>query len=166
MPADDTHCSFDELIVALACSINNVDLAVTAKREVGKLYEDVTRQPYIGMVNPGLTTTCTWKCLMVHRAVSTFLKNNSGKHNGRKRGMYVHANLFLKHMVFSVIQQDYRTADRKTFKIFIDDFVNQKLEAMIDKAFDFLEDKYSSSLLHQLFRNFTKTRSVKKHLEN
>lgn len=161
---DEKNCGFEELIVALACSNTNIDYCINAKREVGKLWEDVTKTPYVEFFNSGLTTNKAWNSVYVHREVSTYLKSQIGKYSGRKKGIYIHANLFIEHMIFNLIDANFILGDKKEFKSYIDKKIKENIEKIIENIFNYVEEKYSTSLIHQLFRNFTKTREIEKHL--
>lgn len=164
--SDDNNCSFEELIVALACSNNNIDHCITAKREVGKLWEDVTRIPYIELFNPSVTTNRAWNSIYVHREVASYLKSQAGKFSGRQKGIYIHANLFIEHMVFKLIDQKNINGDKKEFKTYADKIIKDNVEKIASNIFSYVDAEYSTSLIHQLFRNFTKTRAIEKYLDN
>ncbi|AWU92879.1 abortive phage infection protein [Azospirillum ramasamyi] len=53
-PTGDRRFGLVDATVALACSRPEVDLAVQAKREISKLWEDMDRPPYRTMFNKGL----------------------------------------------------------------------------------------------------------------
>src|SRR5712691_10418348 len=46
-PQESIGCTLDEAAVALACAMQDVGLSVQAKREVGMLYEDIAKAPYV-----------------------------------------------------------------------------------------------------------------------
>ena len=45
-PSPEEGCSLDDAAVALACAHKDVGLCVQAKREVGRLYDDIQQAPY------------------------------------------------------------------------------------------------------------------------
>ena len=53
-----------EATVALACANPEVTMAVQAKREISKLWEDITKAPYKLLFNSGVTGPSVWQ--MVH----------------------------------------------------------------------------------------------------
>ena len=74
-PQGDSGCTLDEASVALACKASDTALAVQAKREVGMLYEDITKAPYTIIFNRGTTARSLWWAVMVLRLVEAELKS-------------------------------------------------------------------------------------------
>lgn len=163
--SDDRSCEFEELIVALACGHNNVDYCINAKREVGKLWEDVTKAPYLEFFNTGLSTNRAWNSIYVHRKVSGYLKARAESYSGRQRGIYVHANLFIEHIIFKLLDTKMINGDKEDFQVYADKVINDNIYKTISQTYLYVENGYSTSLIHQLFRNFTKTRDIEKNLE-
>ena len=54
-PSPAEGCTLDDAAVALACAQKDVGLCVQAKREVGRLYDDIQQAPYKMLFNPSLT---------------------------------------------------------------------------------------------------------------
>lgn len=54
-PNPDKGCTLDEAAVALACANPDIGYCMTAKREVSRLYDDITKAPYTVLFNSGLT---------------------------------------------------------------------------------------------------------------
>jgi hypothetical protein len=95
----DDGCTFDEAAVALACAYSD-NLAVQAKREVSKLYEDITKPPYKLLFSSRLSATRMWRSVLVLRQVGASLKPMQTSDAGRKRLIAVHGNRFILHRVF------------------------------------------------------------------
>ena len=66
-PSPDEGCNLDDAAVALACAQKDVGLAVQAKREVGRLYDDIHQAPYRALFNPSLTALRMWRSVEVMR---------------------------------------------------------------------------------------------------
>jgi hypothetical protein len=100
-PSPDEGCTLDEATVALACAQSDVDLCVTAKREMGRLYDDITQAPYKVLFNPQLSALKLWRCVDVLRAVDNALKVLQTKlPAGRERLIAIHGNRFILYRVF------------------------------------------------------------------
>ncbi len=83
-------CTIEETTVALACANTDVALAVHAKREVGKLWEDVTKAPYKILFNNGLSAVRMWRLVEVMREIDQALKKEQSTRKGRDRMITVH----------------------------------------------------------------------------
>jgi hypothetical protein len=95
---NESNCTLEEATVALACAAPNVDLAVQAKREVGRLWEDISQKPYTDIYNSGVTATKLWRAVQVMRDVNSFLKTKELDSTSRERSIYIHANRFVLHL--------------------------------------------------------------------
>jgi hypothetical protein len=159
---DDTNYLLDEALVALACRNKDYNLAVIAKRELGKLWEDITKKPYIDIFNSGVSATELWRSVKVYRAINAKLKVlEKATQQGRERSYYIHANRFLLHLVFQKIPPEVTTDPNFDFETYLSDelpILNQKLMELCRAA---VEKLYPTSLVHQIFRNFTKCKAIK-----
>lgn len=64
--------SFDlqEATIALACASGQPNLAVQAKREIGKFYEDITRGIYKTLFNPNTSGIYVYNCIKINRLIN------------------------------------------------------------------------------------------------
>jgi hypothetical protein len=83
------------------CSLH--DLAVQAKREIGRLWEDVTNAPYTDLFSATTTATRLWRAVQAIRAVEGELAIQRAGLVGRDRLVAVHANRFIARMVFRAL---------------------------------------------------------------
>lgn len=98
----DKGCTIEEAAIGLACSYGDVTLAVHAKREVSKLFEDIKRAPYTLLFNADLTAVRMWNTVQVSRAVESFLLQEKHNLSGTKRLIAVHGNRYILYKVFQV----------------------------------------------------------------
>lgn len=61
-PTPDEGCTFEDAAVALACAHSDIAYCVQAKREVGKLWEDITKLPYTILFNTGTQASQLRSC--------------------------------------------------------------------------------------------------------
>ena len=85
-----------EATVALACIHPEVAVAVQAKREISKLWEDITKPPYKQLFNSGVTGPSVWQTVQALRAVDVQLQAEAQKHSGRDALICVHGNRFIQ----------------------------------------------------------------------
>jgi hypothetical protein len=162
VPPDDTNCSLEESTVALACVQTNIDLTVLAKRELGKLWEDIKKPPYTEVFNENVTGTKLWRAIQVLRHVTAYMVEQAqSKKSGRERSFYIHSNRFILHLVFCKLPKDFLTNDKNNFSTDEPQLVKQLCEELTIKAFNYIEASYTESLMHQIFRNYKKCRDIK-----
>jgi hypothetical protein len=105
-PDPDAGCSVAEAAVALACSTSTSALAVQAKREISRLWDDTSKAPYKQLFNSGTTYLRVWRCVQILRAVDRILGELGKASGSRKRGVSVHGNRLILHLVFKSISMD------------------------------------------------------------
>lgn len=162
---DNLNCYVEEVITALACAKDDVNLAVQAKREVGKLWEDISKRPYIDIISPTVTASQAWRAVQIMRAVTATLKSKEGTTSGRPKSCFIHSNRFVLNVLFRKISPQVLLDPNFQF----DNYLAEKLPELIDIVAEMTKDKveelFPSSLVHQVFRNFTKCRELRMSLE-
>jgi AIPR protein len=152
-------CTIEEATIALACAIPDVALAVQAKREVGKLWEDVAKTPYKLLFNGSLTALRMWRLVEVIRAVDHALKKEQEHRLGRDRMITVHGNRFTLHLVYRLL--DLSTFDDPSFDIAttiasVPALTHRCVDAVIRQTQAIFPTAYTNSL----FKNATKCRQL------
>lgn len=158
---DDKNCTLEEATIALACSITDVNLAVQAKREIGKLWEDTSKKPYTDIFNSSLTATKLWRTIQILRDVNTALKSKELVSQSREKSYYIHGNRFVLHLVFQKIPSSCLLDPSFDFEGFRKKELPTIIEQLVESTKIKLEEEYQKSLVHQVFRNFTKCKNLK-----
>ena len=76
-----------EATLALACAHGDVAMAVQAKREIGRLWEDISKAPYKQLFNNGVNGPHIWETVQTLRAVDVALRSEAQQFTGRDAGM-------------------------------------------------------------------------------
>jgi len=162
-PRPEDGCSIDEATVALACAAADVGLAVQAKREIGKLWDNIEKPPYKVLFSSRTTAMRLWRSVEIMRVAEEGLKEERWKLGGRGRMAAVHGNRFVLHRVFQALPLDqFDSADL--------DFESVKTRARallpleLSKLAKAIEQLYPSSYLHSLFKNAAKCKEVDSHM--
>ena len=156
-PADG--CTIEEATVALACANPDVALAVQAKREVGKLWEDVSKAPYKLLFNGGLSALRMWRLVEVIRAVDHALKREQVKRRGRDRMITVHGNRFVQYHVYRLL--DLSSFDDPAFDIApIVASVSSLTTKCADAIIEQVQALYPAAYTNSLFKNATKCKEM------
>jgi hypothetical protein len=151
-PSDN---SFDlsEATVALACASGEVSLAVQAKREIGKFYENLSKAPYRVIFNPqvsGIYVLNSVKTLRQIEEVISIEISKLEKKSGKYYGLLVHGNrmialLSMKELLVS--------REAKNYDYVVAGDVPEKVQNVILKTNDFVTEKYPDKVLGTLFKN-------------
>lgn len=154
-----THgCTVVDATIALACAKSS-DLAVQAKREIGRLWEDVTKAPYKLLFNGEVTATRLWRSVEILRAVDDTLREEQKQLDGRDRSVAVHGNRLIAHAVFGALPDgvlDDHDADFATIKGTAPELTRCALKEMRGVV----DNDYSSNYLASLFKNASRCRDV------
>jgi hypothetical protein len=99
-PKPSEGCGIVQATVALACSDPNPALTTQAKREISRLWDDIGRAPYKQLFNGKTTYLRVWRAVGVLRVVEDELDSLTATLDGREKGIAVHGNRTVLHLVF------------------------------------------------------------------
>ena len=156
---DEKSCTVEELMIATACSLSNIDFAVMAKREVGLLWNDTKQEPYTLIINENLTAIKAWRCIQVMRKLNAYIKIESKQKTGRERICIIHSNRFVLHIILNKIAAKLED-ENQNFDNYLEQTLNSEINDIENRLFKLVEKNFKSSLIHQVFRNFTKCREL------
>jgi hypothetical protein len=152
-------CAVTEAVVALACAHEDIALAVQAKREVGKLWENIDKAPYKQIFNPSVTGIRVWRAVEIMRAVDACLAQGHVKSNGKTRLVAVHGNRFILHKVFRSIPSGTLDNAKLDFIATVAG-VGSAVSRILDTLVTAVAEKYASSYPASLFKNLTKCKDL------
>lgn len=144
-----------EATVALACARTGVDLAVQAKREISKLWEDISKAPYKELFNAGVPGPFLWEIVQAIRAIDAKLQLEAKNYAGRDALVCVHGNRFLQWAAM-------RALDIKVGDSFIGvaDAVPSVVQTAAAKVIGGVKADYPESYPASLFKNMGKCRAL------
>lgn len=157
----DSQNSFDivEATVARACNQTDIDLAVQAKREIGKLWDDINRAPYKILFNSGVGSLELWRQVQILRVVEGELSKKEKELSGRERLYAIHGNRFITHLVYQktkAIEGSTELMLTESEKETIRGYTSDVLIDLISMA----EAGYPDSMLASLFKNLSKCKEL------
>jgi hypothetical protein len=142
-----------EATVALACASTNVDLAVQAKREISKLWEDISKAPYKQLFNSGIQGPFVWEVVQVLRAVDLSLQTLAKEFSGRDVLICVHGNRFIQWAALKALGVNSNNLFDNVAHT-----VPNVVKETIDKTIAAVATHYSDSYPASLFKNLKKCR--------
>ncbi|MFZ2175943.1 MAG: AIPR family protein [Rhodococcus sp. (in: high G+C Gram-positive bacteria)] len=155
-PVRGQGCTVVDATIALACA-HSPELAVQAKREIGRLWEDVGKIPYKHLFNGALTATRLWRAVQILREVDDTLRDEQKKLEGRDRSIAVHGNRLIAHAVFAALLPPEPPKDaEEDIDIDIADLTRRAVTAMQQ----IIERDFPGNYLASLFKNASRCREV------
>jgi peptide deformylase len=157
-PSADSGCTLDEAAVGLACAQTDINFAMVAKREVGRLYEDITQPPYVVLFNPSISATRLWRTVEVMRSVDEYLKKAQTVLDGKPKLIAIHGNRFILHLVFRRLKSilDESVADVSALLSQVSEVTKETLAAVVGQGLELYPNAYPSNL----FKNSTKCKAI------
>lgn len=144
--------------VALACAHGNSDLAVQAKREISKLWEDITKTPYKALFNTGLTGLRLWHLVSLQRTIDNVLEvEKATLTNSKRKATATHGNRLIAHLVFQKLGTS--IAGKPEFNINISEVSNVVADTL-DSVMKATEEGFGEPYLASLFKNASKCRDI------
>ena len=157
-PTPENGCTLDEATVGLACSNPDISLALLAKREIGKLYEDIHSAPYTILFNGSTSAQVMWRAVHITRVVDNCLKDMQLSTEGKMRLIAIHFNRFILHLVFRNIGR-LDMPDDEWHKLDLDT-INRATKDILQKTTDTVVELYPTAYPGSLFKNATKSKSI------
>jgi hypothetical protein len=158
-----TQSSFDlsEATAALACASGKTNLAVQAKREIGKYFENLNGGIYKAIFNPSVSGTYVWNCVLATREIEKALLNRVSelsKRSGREYGLLIHGNRIITMMVMNKLELRNKALkpDFSMDEADIESTVNEVVTMLRGQ----LENDFPDAMMGTLFKNQTKCRSL------
>ncbi|MFN6469966.1 MAG: AIPR family protein [Nostoc sp. SerVER01] len=161
LPLDSKNCSFEEAIVAIACSLDEIRYTLMAKDKIGKLWEDVNKPPYTELFNEKIKAITIWRQIQIMRALDNKLTQKQSSNIDRERGTCIYGNRFILHMIFTYVGRSKLFLPEEDFEKYIENGLPQLIDNVISTTLDQLNSKYSQKSVYQFFRNLENYKSLK-----
>jgi hypothetical protein len=145
--------------VARACFQSDVVFTVSAKAEIGSLWNDIDEPPYRILFNGSVTGPSVWRLVQIARAVESQLAQLRTAAEGRRRLLAVHGNRFLIHVVMQCLKADFTRATGRLDQGEID-AIKLATRSAFDQILQIINEKYPDAYLANLFKNIEKCKVV------
>jgi hypothetical protein len=154
-PAPATGFDLEDATIAMACASADVGMAVQAKRELGKLWDDIQKAPYKALFNPSVNGPYLWATVQLSRAIQESLSKFQKGLSGKSQLIAIHGNRFISWLVM----QRLKWSDKVKL-----DAVMPNVEAATKLALDDVVSavfaKFAESYPASLFKNQTKCKKI------
>lgn len=150
--AHQNAITIEEATSALACASGNLNYAILAKKEIGKLWERTDAAPYLDLFPIDVSAQKINRKLSICRAVDDALSLHR-KARGDERNLAVHGNKIIQYLVFKTCPKSELENPSTDF----DPMVRNKTAAIFDAMQAVRKARFPDALLGRLFYNQTKT---------
>ncbi|EOV0981928.1 AIPR family protein [Edwardsiella piscicida] len=143
-----------EATIALACASTQVGLAVQAKREIGRFYDNLDKAPYKTIFNPQTNGIYLRNTVFALRRIDEIISSmisNIPKKSGKEYGVLVHGNRMLAFLVFRKLVI-HKIANNFNFDISSINWYETTSD-MLGKLIFEIEESYKDKFLASLFKN-------------
>lgn len=158
-PTAEQGCTLDEATVALACAQSDVQLAVQAKREVGRLYDSVEQPPYTILFNASVSAQRLWRAVEIMRAVEAMLKELQAEAAGKDKLIAIHGNRLVLHLVLAELGSAVLD-DSSIDPASVLERAKLLAPAVLQKVVAATLEKFPSAYPGNLFKNATKCKRL------
>jgi len=162
-PNEQSGCTIVDATVALACA-EDIALTVQAKREIGRLWEDIYAEPYTKLFNDGTSAVEIWKAVEIMRAVDLRLKELAKCTQPRADMVAIHGNRFILHRVFC----DPKVRPFRATTANLEEMRRAAVsvaESTFDKVLQYLNAQFPGAYLASFFKNLNRCRELNDMLE-
>ena len=158
---DDSNYTLEDVTFSLAALWEDVTLTTTAKKESGKLWEDVEAKPYTDLFNSNVSARRIIKAVRVYRYITEYMSGCADDSEGREKSIYRYSNIFITHIIFQRMPQQYLADSSPDFESYFANTLHTDMENSIAELESHLNKLYPDSAIAYIFRNYTKCRELK-----
>lgn len=155
-----TESSFDlvDATTALACASGTVRLPVQLKRELGRLWDDLSKAPYKELFNAGVPGLYVWRCVQVQRRIDRGIESYLKRGGTWKRyPIATHGNRLIAALAFeSLPVAKFRDPAFDMTTVLDDQHVIQLVDSRLNALAEQVERHYPNSIIPTLFKNLKK----------
>lgn len=151
----EKHFDLTEATIALACSHNDVALAVQAKREISRLWDDIQKSPYRALFNNAISGPQVWQLVQILRHVERELTRLVGRLEGRDSLVGIHGNRFIQWVAFKKLG-----VTKHAKYLDINSKISQAVRDAVAEVIREVQTSYADSYPASLFKNQTKCKAI------
>jgi hypothetical protein len=152
-----------EATIALACGQASSEMAVQAKREIGRLWigaeSSRVGSQYRRLFNSHTSGPDVWRFVRALRAIDASLLKEQARRIGRDRQIGVHGNRLLAHMVFQDLGASVSGGDEAAFAKVLAEIPTRVKDRYVD-AVGVVGKTYGGNYLASLFKNASRCADV------
>lgn len=99
-------CNIDEAVIALGCFLGDISLVTTIKREVGSIFDDISKPPYKVIFNDSISAYLLWNTIRISRTFDKFNIKYQSNHVGTEKLISIHGNRFILFLLYDGLKKE------------------------------------------------------------
>lgn len=155
-----TDSSFDlvEATTALACASQTIRLPVQLKREIGRLWDDISRSPYKELFNPSVPGLHVWRCVQIQRRIDKLLETYARRAGSwTNSALTTHGNRVIAALVFEALpSSQFRDPATDMESVASETVLQRLVDERVVVVSSLLRRYYGNAIIPTLFKNLTK----------
>ncbi len=156
-PKDLKRFGLLEATLAQACSQTTVDLAVQAKREIGKLWEDIASPPYKVLFNPSVSGSEIWSKVQTLRTLEVAIESEKSDRTEKQQQICIHGNRLIAHLALKSLAEN---KPENSDTALPEEAHAELIRDVVDQVSNIVSERYGESYLASLFKNLQKCREI------
>ena len=162
LPRGGNVFDLQDSTTALACASGDIGLVVTLKSQIGKLWEDISKRPYVSLFNPSVSGLFVWRCIQSQRLIDESIdKQRIRYRKPRESKILTYGNRLIAAIVFSKLPTNRFNDPAFDFEntinsLLVNTIVNTAVYAVVLHVQRF----FSNAMIPTFFKNQTKCREV------
>ena len=154
----DTAFDLVEATTALACGSGTVRLPVQLKREIGRLWDDISKAPYKELFNASVPGLYVWRAVQVQRridhALDTFFKRGG---TYRDYPTATHGNRLIAALVFSALPVErFRDPNFDIEVVASESLITELVDVRVAALAVEVRKHFANAIIPTLFKNLKK----------
>lgn len=151
--AGGSRFDLTEATIAQACASASVDMAVQAKREISRLWDDLAKPPYKTLFHSGVTGPALWDRVQALRRIDAAMQAASKHFTGRDALICIHGNRFIEW----VVMQQLELSDVNRFAS-LESSIPARVQDAVERTISAVKAGFADSYPASLFKNLSKCR--------
>lgn len=147
---------------ALSCIANDPTLFVQLKREISKLWGDISKAPYKKLFNPKVSSLYILRAMIIQRIIDTTISEivASKEINSSKQAFLVHGNRMIASKIFTDLPVSEFSKPDFDFDQLIKCDYKSKIMNITDRIILEINKSYPNAVIPTLFKNLSKCTDI------
>ena len=162
LPRGGNVFDLQDSTTALACASGDIGLVVTLKSQIGKLWEDTSKRPYILLFNPSVSGLYVWRCIQSQRLIDEAIDKQRPRYRKlRESKILTYGNRLIAALVFSKLPINHFNDPKFDFDGTVDStLVTGIVHGVVYAVVMHVQRFFSNAMIPTFFKNQTKCREV------
>ncbi len=163
-PNDGDYVDLTYVTQALIADTNDIDLIATAKREIGKIWDDIEKAPYKILFNPSNNAYYVRNVVSIFTKIQNEIKRIVGA-DKRKQQYLIYGNIFIAAQCLRRISKENMRSDKFNLEDALKG-AESLTSNVFTQTYASIEAKYEGTPLVYFFRNTKKLKIIESDLLN